>query len=214
MPLTLVFLHGWGFDAGFWTALRALLPQFACLADDRGYFGQPKDVGAEGPVLLVGHSLGVMRALADPPAQSIGLVAINGFDRFADRGDGLGTPPRVLDRMMARMAADPARVVEDFRRRCGCEAAFPAPDAARLIDDLALLRDGDLRAGAAAFPAPILSLQGGDDPLLPPALRRAVFAGARAAERTELPGAGHLLPITHGAWCAERIASFAAQVRP
>ena len=41
MPLSLLFCHGWGFDAAFWNSLAALLPEYAQVRDDAGYFGNP-----------------------------------------------------------------------------------------------------------------------------------------------------------------------------
>ncbi len=37
-PPTLVFAHGWGFDAGFWDALRARLQAWPQRALEFGYF--------------------------------------------------------------------------------------------------------------------------------------------------------------------------------
>ncbi|HRQ83242.1 MAG TPA: hypothetical protein PKZ97_19175, partial [Azospirillaceae bacterium] len=34
-----VLAHGWGFDAGFWDAMRAQLPEDDVAALDWGYFG-------------------------------------------------------------------------------------------------------------------------------------------------------------------------------
>jgi len=39
MSMSLLFCHGWGFDAAFWDALAAALPEFAQVRDDAGYFG-------------------------------------------------------------------------------------------------------------------------------------------------------------------------------
>ena len=36
--MKLVLLHGWGFDASLWDAMRPLMP-FECVVWDRGYFG-------------------------------------------------------------------------------------------------------------------------------------------------------------------------------
>jgi len=40
---TLLFLHGWGFDATFWDPLRAMLSDWPQRAIDRGYFVGPVD---------------------------------------------------------------------------------------------------------------------------------------------------------------------------
>jgi pimeloyl-[acyl-carrier protein] methyl ester esterase len=87
---SLLLIHGWGFDPSLWTPLRAALADWASDVVDLGYFGAPHSAVPPGAVVAVGHSLGAMLALGDPPPQCVGLVAINGFDRFTARGGGPG----------------------------------------------------------------------------------------------------------------------------
>lgn len=212
--MILRFLHGWGFDAGFWAPLAALLPEWPGAADDRGYFGEPRALADDGaPCLIVAHSFGTMRALQGLPAGCRGLVAINGFDRFTAAPDVPGVPLRTLDRMIARFADAPDAVLDDFRRRCDSEAPFGAIAPGPLHADLLALRDDDRRADSGRAGIPILSLQGALDPILPPALRARVFAAAAQAERDEHPAAGHLLPLTHAPYCAGAIRGFVERTR-
>jgi pimeloyl-[acyl-carrier protein] methyl ester esterase len=204
-PVSLLFIHGWGFDATFWRALRDALPDYSTEALDLGYFGAPSSPRPRPPVLVVAHSLGAMLALREPPDGCTGIVAINGFDRFAERPGTAGVPLRVIDRMIAKFGRDPAAVVADFRKRCGSEAPFPSPDESRLAEHLSLLRDGDERARSAAWHLPLLALHGTQDPLLPQELRDDVFAGAARVQRASNPEARHLLPLSHPAWCAQHI---------
>jgi len=205
MPrLTLLLAHGWGYDPGFWEPLARHFADLPWLATDRGYFGAPAAPVAGGPVVAIGHSLGALLLLRDPPPQCRALIAINGFDRFVEGPGVAGVPARPLDRMLARLRADPARVLADFRARCGDPAPFPVPDPAPLERDLRLLRDADARAIAAGWSAPILSLHGDADPLLPAPMRRQAFASAPDVTHATLPG-GHLLPRTDPAGCATRI---------
>ena len=196
---TLLLLHGWGFDASLWDALRAELPEFAAATRDRGYFGAPAQPVVEGPVLAVGHSLGALLLAQEALANAIGLVAINGFDRFT--GDG-AAPPRVLERMRKRFAEAPAEVLDDFRARCGAGAAPAGIDPAPLAADLAVLAEADARKVRRP---PTLVLHGAADPILPPPMRATVFA---PSIRATFPEAGHLLPLTHAEWCADRIRGF------
>lgn len=204
---TLLFMHGWGFDAAIWSGVVRHLDGFDCRLADRGYFGAPVAVKSDGPCLVVGHSLGAMHWLSDVTSTCLGLVAVNGFDRFS-AGDGFpGVPRRPLDRMIARLPQDPAQVLSDFRVRCGAEPATATPELLPLLADLQLLRDGDFRGRAAALP--VLSLQGASDPLLPEAMREAVFADAPGLSRLTCEAAGHLLPIEAPEWTAKSIAEFA-----
>ena len=201
----LLFMHGWGFDASIWSGVVRHLDGFDCRMAERGYFGVPVSVESDGPCVVVGHSLGAMQWLADLPEGCCGMVAMNGFDRFVEGDDFPGVPRRPLDRMIARLPQDPAQVVADFRARCGAGAVAGTPELAPLLADLELLRDGDFRDAAGGLP--VLSLQGANDPLLPEAMRGAVFAKASVTRMT-CENAGHLLPLEAPEWTAKAIAEF------
>lgn len=207
MSVALIFHHGWAFDASIWRDVVDRLPWQDCRLADRGYFGAASEVADVGPCIVIAHSMGTMQALADLPSDCRGLVAINGFDRFAADSDFPGVLVRVLDRMIARLGDDPAATVRDFRHRCGDDAPVATLKAQRLGQDLRFLRDGDCRSAVGRLP--ILSLQGAADPILPPAMRDAVFADAGAIERRRHPEGGHLLPLTDPDWCVAAIRSFA-----
>jgi len=196
----LLFAHGWGFDRTFWTPLADLLTDLPLEIDDRGYFGTPKTVVVGGPCLAITHSFGTMRVLAEPPANLVGVLAIDGFARFSASADYPGVPIRVLDRMLRRFGEDPRAVLADFRRQCGAEAAFGEIDAALLHGDLVRLRNEE-----ASLPAvPIISLQGARDPLLPEAMRAQAFRNA-AVRRIECETGGHLLPLEAPEFCAQTV---------
>lgn len=212
--MQLRFVHGWGFDASLWDGVRGLI---GGEADDLGYFGPP--FAAEwkgGPVIAVGHSLGAMLLLGAPPRDCVGFVAVNGFDRFAgESADAAAVPRRVVERMIARFRQQPVNVLADFRKRCGEEGAVPAGvETGRLLMGLERLRDADERARSAAMACPVLVLHGSEDQILPPAMRAATFRDARDVERHELPGQGHLLPLTAAEWCASHIRAFAQKLMP
>lgn len=208
--MILWFVHGWGFDSGLWSRLAQQLPDHRKVIADLGYFGREPSPAPTEPFIAVTHSFGTMRVLRDGSPACRGLVALNGFDRFTARDGQAGVPRRVLDRMIGRFAEAPAEVLADFRRRCGAEsqAPIPAPDVEHLAKDLVALRDMDCTADAARWPVPILSLQGGTDPILPAGLRDQVFASAARIERATHSAAGHLLPLTEPDWCAQQIAPF------
>jgi pimeloyl-[acyl-carrier protein] methyl ester esterase len=208
---TLLFVHGWAFDASVWAPLRAGLEDWPQAVFDAGYFGPAQAPAMAGPVIAIGHSLGVLRLLHELPQDCLGLVSVNGFARFA-AGPGFeaGVAPRVLDRMSRRLSSDPAAVLNDFRQRCGDGSDFGEPQLAPLARDLQALRDEDRREALAALPVPLLVLAGADDPIVPPAMTQAVFAGRADAQIHVRAGGGHLLPVSDATWCAERIRAFAA----
>lgn len=202
--MKLLFVHGWGFDAGLWDAVIAHLPDADVARVDRGYFGAETLPDIAGPCLAVTHSFGAMALLADPPADCRGLLAINGFDRFAQSACAPGVPRRVLDRMLARLDGNPNAVLGDFHARLGSRVPRGEPETSRLRRDLLSMRDGDCRETTAQWNGPIVALDGMDDPLLPDATRTAQFDRAARLERATVRG-GHLLPLTHPALCAARI---------
>lgn len=208
------FVHGWGFDASLWDGVRAALGAVPASVVDLGYFGDPVEpVQDSVPFIAVGHSLGILHLLADLPANCAGLVAINGFDRFAgDAQDATAVPRRVVDRMITRLQQQPKHVLADFRQRCGSDAPLPGPICLQsLLSGLERLRDADERAAARRLQCPVLILHGADDAILPPPMRAAVFSGCADVERHELPEHGHLLPLTAASWCAGHIRAFAAR---
>lgn len=184
------------------------LDGFRCIAADRGYFGTAVEPSVEA-ACAVGHSLGGLHLLQALPRGCRGVVIINGFDRFAAMDGRPGVPSRIIDRMLTRFAQHPLEVVTDFRARCGAPPPPETLNAARLGADLRLLRYADARTASAALALPVLLLQGGQDPILPAELRENSFAETGNVRRETLPDGGHLLPLSHPRWCAERIRAFA-----
>lgn len=201
--MILRFVHGWGFAASLWDGVIALLPDHDCRADDRGYFGPAATPAIDDEHIAIGHSLGTLHLLAAPLPGCRGLFAINGFDRFAAAPGFPGIAPRVLDRMVQRLEADPDTVVGEFRARCEAPAARRSPAVTALRADLQMLRDMDCRGGP--WPAPLVTLEADDDPLLPLPMRDAVFAFAAGRVRLRQRAGGHLLPLTAPAACAAAI---------
>lgn len=211
-PPTLVFAHGWGFDAGFWDALRARLHAWPQRVLERGYFSGAAEDDAlpDGPLVVIGHSFGCMRMLARlaPPAhpRPCAWVGINGFARFCVGDDfPRGVDPRVLRRMAVRLATSPAAVVDAFRLRCGAAPAGAGPCPTVLARDLRAMRELDLRDRVRGLGAPLLSLAGAEDPVVPASMAADALPGG---DIDWLPDGGHLLPLQAPAWCAVRIMAF------
>lgn len=210
---TLLFVHGWAFDAAFWGPLAAALADWPQAVADAGYFGPAHTPAPAGPVLAIGHSLGALRLLGEPPPGCLGLVAINGFARFGAADDfPEGVPARMLDRMLNRLAAQPETVLRDFRQRCGDTSAIGVPQVEPLARDLRFLRDADQRAALAALAVPLLPLAGAADPIATAPMTTAGFGAAIDIHWRE--HGGHLLPLTDTDWCARRIRAFLARVAP
>lgn len=209
---TLVFVHGWGFDAQFWQPVAERLPEFARVFVEFGFRSatphHPKVPGA----IVVGHSMGFAWALANLPRPWAGAIAINAFPRFTRAPDYVaGVAPRSLERMLAKFAEEPGTVTTDFLGRCGVES--PQVDDIRpgpLGEALTWLAQCDERAALKALECPVLALAGTRDAIVPESMSRDAFA---AVPLVLADGAGHLLPRSHPEWVASQIRLFSASLR-
>ena len=203
----IVLVHGWGYDASLWDAVRALLPRHLDVATlDLGFYGHEK-VGVGGTAdIAVGHSLGALWWLTQSPTPWRKLLCINGFPRFTEATDYTpAVAPRVLARMCQQFRRDPAAVLLDFHARCGGHAPAGTPKVEHLAAGLDWLADWDGRATLATRRADVVALAGSHDPIVPAAMSTMAFG---TVEFIDAPG--HLLPITHAKLCAEWIVRLAA----
>jgi malonyl-CoA O-methyltransferase len=215
----LVLVHGWGFDVEAWRPLERALGGIETQAVDLGFFGRPRIPAFDQskPLVAVGHSLGFLWLLRERPFPWRALVSIAGMPRFT-RGPHYphGVGPRVLRRMMARFACEPAATWRDFLARCGCpreaagEGRSSEMDVDRLGEGLRWLAEWDERRALARESTPLLALAAEDDAILPAALSEAVFAERPGTAFHRAEGGGHALVLSRPEWCAARIRSFLA----
>lgn len=210
--MNVVLVHGWGYDASLWNAVRKHLPSALSVATiDFGYFGAVLPVPTfSSPVLAVGHSLGALWWLTRHDIPWRRLLMVNGFPRFTATGSYPGVAPRVLDRMRKQFANTPTAVLADFHARCGTPGPGVDADAARLASGLAQLAELDGRAALAARGDDVWALAGTDDPIVPQAMSEAAFAALPAGHLEFVATSGHLLPLTHPGLCAQWIERLAA----
>jgi pimeloyl-[acyl-carrier protein] methyl ester esterase len=210
----LVFVHGWGFNAGMWSAVLDHLPDAEVTLVDlgfvrggaRGSYEWPKDAVA------VGHSLGVLWLLHEAGGRGArgfrGLVSIQGFDCFSCH------IPRARTAAMRReLKRDAGATLHAFWRGCGTDDFAPdqALDVHRLDEGLGWLMDWDVRAAKASLDAPTLALAARDDPVVPEAVSRAIWGDDNI---TWSPDGGHVLPLRRPDWCARHVLDFAHATRP
>ncbi|MGE5547925.1 MAG: alpha/beta fold hydrolase [Solirubrobacterales bacterium] len=205
---TLLFVHGWGFTGGVWTAVANRLPEFRREFVDLGFRGHDLRPTPDSPI-VVGHSMGFAWALANIARPWAGAVAVNAFPRFTRCPDFVsGVAPRLVERMVSRFADAPAAVAAEFLSRCGvedpeAEGLKPEPMGAAL----SWLASCDERAALAALDCPLVALAGTRDPIVPEPMSREGFA---AHPLVLADGGGHLLPLTHPEWVAQQIRLFAS----
>jgi pimeloyl-[acyl-carrier protein] methyl ester esterase len=200
MKPVFLLVHGWGFDATFWSPVQQMLGPEASLAWDLGFFGNPSQppLPPGRPVVAVGHSFGLLWLLRHRPVSWQALVSINGFTCFARRENfPAGFPLRPLQRMIQQCAVNPQRAATDFRARCGHTAPPPATLCpASLLSGLHALADWDARPAL-----PQAALCGTSDPLIPAAMSESSFPRANILWHA----GGHILPLQDPAWCAAQL---------
>lgn len=213
----LVLVHGWGFDAEAWRPLERALGGLETQVVDLGFFGRPRMPAFDNskPLVAVGHSLGFLWLLRERPFPWRALVSIAGMPRFTrgpDYPHGVGA--RLLLRMRARFAREPAATWRDFLARCGCpleaggKRGASEMDVDRLDEGLSWLAEWDERRALAREGAPLLALAAADDAILPAALSEAVFAERPGTAFHRADAGGHGLPVTRTDWCAARVRAF------
>lgn len=212
--MELVFAHGWGSDGSFWNELRALLPEYRHRVIENGYFSDteiavtPQDSG-----ILIGHSLGFARALRLCDDWD-GLVAINGFPRFVGAAQRAGcVAAAALREMKMRLRKDAIKTLCEFHGMIGSSPPSHKPDLQRLSDGLDELRDCNITEKLRNANIPLLVLAGANDPLVPETINAEFGKIAARSEIRVHPYGGHVLPLTHAAWCAAEISRFIHDAR-
>jgi pimeloyl-[acyl-carrier protein] methyl ester esterase len=199
--MTLVLLHGWGFDRHFWDPLRKRLADIDTIAWDLGYYGEPVMTLPSYGAVAVGHSFGLLWLLRHRPFAWRRLISVNGFSRFAagdDFPEGVALPQ--IERLSSELEQTPFATVAAFRQRCGARGMPPE----RVEEDRLQSSLGDLRHWDERRAAVDLALCGEADKVVPPALSRACFP----AERMIWHRGGHLLPLEDPDWCAAQLRPF------
>lgn len=201
----LALLHGWGFGPEVWSAWAQAFPERPVALLDAGYFGPQRLELPHNPQgwVGIGHSVGFARLLGmDVPWR--GLIGLGAFLRFCTApGQDSGTPPQILDAMLARLESDPQDVLARFLRRCGLTGQRPALPSAqgceRLRQDLIFLRDLNLTPQTDL--PPVLLLHAADDRIAPLALAEEARAQLPDARLRVFITGGHALPQTRSADC-------------
>ena len=221
------FIGGWGSTDEIWrdTLTKAPLdePHFLrwldCAQDWPGVLAALS--GVPGKCLLVGWSLGSLlslRAALELPEKIAAMVLVSGTPCMCAGKDHGGIDPRTLAAMRARIARNPAPVLDEFAHQCampdgGVETRvcylrqakqFSAAELAAGLECLAAL---DVRERLGEIKVPCTVLHGSCDQIVP--LHSAQFLAAQIpfAELNVLEGNGHALPLTAPAKIAQCISS-------
>ncbi|MGN8000510.1 alpha/beta fold hydrolase [Sphingomonas sp. 22176] len=225
-PPTFVFLCGLLSDARVWEPVAARIPG-RILAfpgfDTLAAMADSVLASVEGPLVLVGHSMGgrvALEAVRQAPARIAGLVLANtgvhppaegeaaGRQRLTDIARTQGMAALADAWIPPMMGAEPTRVEALMPSLRAMVEAYPLE--AYLGQIAALLGRADAGPVLAGYGGPVLLLSAERDRWSPPAQHAAMHALAPQATLTILEGAGHMLPIEAPDATAAAIAAWAA----
>lgn len=205
--MKLVFVHGWGFDAGLWRELVPRLPGHEAILIDLGFLREgPKGASSIPPdAVCIGHSFGVLWLLKHGTRPMRGLVSIAGFDCLHKY-----VPAEVFAAMREGLRRDAQAQMRAFWQACGI--AEPEPD--RVLDTgtlrggLGWLASWDASDQRGTLGAPILALASEDDRIVRRETTEAVWGDGGDTDLRWRSTGGHILPLTEPEWCAVQIREF------
>lgn len=204
-PSTIIFVHGWSFDAHLWDPIiQALhLSQEVIFIDPVKTNISKTDLRFLENAIVIGHSLGVLWLLKQSALYHYkGLVSIGGFDCFYRYTD-----LRVLQAMQLQLNREPLKLIKEFRAYSG----YPLlpldyqPNIPILKEGLEYLSTWDCQEERKVLSCPILALASEDDQVVPKAMTEAIW---NANSLQWSPDGGHVLPLTKSQWCAASIRKF------
>lgn len=220
MTIGLTFFHGWGLSPRFWQPLAALLQAYPQTSWDAGYFDAPQVPDFNGATrwVAVGHSMGLIHALEQPPHNGwAAMVSLCGFTRFcAQQAGEAGQPKRVVERMLRAFNRSPDEVLHDFLDRCALSTLHPANgighgdpiQSDRLRTDLSRLATVDASDLMSQVSVPVLALASRDDMIVPAALTESTFGQRPNTQLAWHEQGGHALGHDQAGVCAQAIQAF------
>ncbi|MEM6759478.1 MAG: alpha/beta hydrolase [Pseudomonadota bacterium] len=233
---TVLMIHGVGLRAEAWNAQAdALSHRFRVIAVDMpGHGNSPLPAGVsqlsdyteailaglDTPALVVGHSMGAMvaldMALRSPLVR--GVAALNAiFQRSPDAARAVQDRANALD---GSNPADPSGTLSRWfgtatspeRDACQTWLTSTDPAAYRAAYRVFAAENGPDPSALATLRCPALFITGGDEPNSTPAMSRAMADLAPRGRVQIVPGAAHMMPMTHPPAVNAALLTFAAEV--
>ncbi|MEO0632632.1 MAG: alpha/beta fold hydrolase [Pseudomonadota bacterium] len=233
---TVVMIHGVGLRAEAWNAQAdALSSRFRVIAVDMpGHGDSPLVRGAaqlsdyaddilaalEAPALVVGHSMGAMVAL-DMALRSplvAGVAALNAvFQRDPDAARAVQDRANALD---GTTRPDPTGTLLRWfgtaaspeRDACATWLGCMDPGAYRAAYTVFAHENGPDPSALATLPCAALFMTGAEEPNATPAMSHAMAGLAPNARAQIVPGAAHMMPMTHPRMVNAALHNFAAEI--
>ncbi len=218
MGHNLTFIHGWGMDNRVWGKLLTHFPEekirFINLCFTNNIIPSKVEgslhslsVGRDDKAIYITHSLGTMWALKHHYHDMAGLITINGFTNFTDFID-----KRILRSMQKHLKRNPNILMNEFWDNISLPSDLRSDNLNidRLYEGLEWLINWDVEPELKALQVPILSLAGNKDPLLSNKMLEKQLLSTNININEN---GGHILPLTHPEWCANKIKEFISEFR-
>ncbi len=167
--------HGWGFDAGFWDPLKAVIPdEIHFKAANRGYFGDtyyPRfDAGTKLRVVCT-HSYGLHWCKTAVLSKADYLVIMNGFGEFSPPGEACKAAGKALELTIRAFREAPSETLAAFRGRVFDPQHTPDDlppdiDVQKALEDLESMRQVQFPIIDLDFGAVMIALDGSKDRIL------------------------------------------------
>ncbi|MGA1410759.1 MAG: alpha/beta fold hydrolase [Prochlorotrichaceae cyanobacterium] len=227
MTMEILAYHGWGFTASCWQHYTHALSPATWKSFDRGYFGNPQDIGfstasLESGRVVIAHSYGLHFCPLSVLAKTELLILLNSFLRFHSSETRLQQKSqRKLGRMIQAFAQDPLQTWANFMTQTFLPDSVPLPytlgqDLEFSSDRLARsLLGADLEALNRLTPPPewmdclaqipqILLVTSPADRIVTAPLRATQFSQGGVAEIL-LSSGGHGAPFVQTDYCVTKI---------
>ncbi len=197
-------------DSRVWDSLAAHFSEEKLHFIDLGFVDERKQLEITLETqksIYITHSLGTLWALKHHSNNIAGLISINGFTNFTNFVD-----ERTLITMQKHLKRNPEALMSSFWDN------IELPENSRshnlnieeLYKGLDYLINLDAAQELQALQIPILSLQGKKDRLLSNEKMEKELLNANININKD---GGHILPISHTKWCANKIREFISEFR-
>lgn len=199
MKKSILLLHGYGFQRIFWDCVPFDDQKNSIYAYDFGFTGARSAnsmINAQYDY-IVGHSYGGLWAIQNGLRPKKGFIFINSFMHFPDL-----VPKAQIKALRNAITRDTNKAMERFHKNIGSDQWSASWDKDKLLGALEDLEQWDARPVMFDNQIPILVLLGKRDPLC---LHQDMLEHWQEFDMRTHENGGHLLPLTHGDWCADII---------
>lgn len=183
------------------------------LAETADWLAERISLEIKGKCYVVGYSMGASIALLlarrHPELVSkLGLVSCSPRWGGGARGAAGAFPGLLSSVLRSKMRLEAVLAGWDAEKKKLMEEMLRKADRKTVRALLKALIRADLRGELSGVPQQALLIRGGNDPLVTEEMFRALHDGLKNSRAVTVPGADHLLCVTHADWLTETLITF------